>query len=227
MARLIHDQLVKRHYSVFYDMESLTPERFDERILSEIESCSDFILILSKGCLDRCKNSESDWVRREIRHAILHSKHIVPILLRGFEFPSELPEDIAFIKNYHALEFTSLDLMDARIDQLCHFLDAQSKGIASSVKPLLAWFRDMLILPLYPIAWAGRLLWRIKPLRYLSFAVLLFCIIAFSVDIVQAQTFETAMLPENFPWAASITGFCVLLTLIVGYAVTRKSKHKS
>lgn len=66
LAQLINENLIKKKYSVFYDIESLSSELFDERLFAEIESCTDFILILPEGALDRSIEDEDDWVRKKI-----------------------------------------------------------------------------------------------------------------------------------------------------------------
>ena len=125
LAYTLNKELRERGYSVFYDTESLTSEVFDERLLSEIEECDDFVLILPPKGLDRCLENNDDWVRREIRHAIAHSKHIVPVLMRGFKFPENLPSDIRNVKSYHGVDFESMEFMDARLEKLCDFLKSK------------------------------------------------------------------------------------------------------
>ena len=67
-AALIREKLKNLGYTTFFDYDSLRQGRFDEAILRAIEKCTDFILVLSPGALDRCRNS-GDWVRTEIAHA--------------------------------------------------------------------------------------------------------------------------------------------------------------
>lgn len=86
LADSIRTSLTATHsLNVFLDAE-LDQGRFDEEILARIASAPAFILILSPGCLDRCKN-EGDWVRREIVHALQLKKRIIPVKAEGFTFP--------------------------------------------------------------------------------------------------------------------------------------------
>ena len=103
-AKLICEALKNKGYSVFYDFDSLQGGYFDERILRAIEGCTDFVLVLPAGSLDRCKN-ENDWVRLEIKHAIKNGKNIIPVMLPGFSFPKDLPEDIASISRINGVAF--------------------------------------------------------------------------------------------------------------------------
>ncbi|MDR3293367.1 MAG: TIR domain-containing protein, partial [Clostridiales bacterium] len=60
---------LKDDFKVFWDQEAMLAETFTERIKNEIESCEYFIVILSKGFFDRCKNSD-DVVRMELQTAV-------------------------------------------------------------------------------------------------------------------------------------------------------------
>lgn len=94
-ARIIQLMLSQRGYRVFLDYDELTDGKFGEHIQAAIKEAPIFMLVLSKGALDRCKN-EGDWVRREIQLAISEGKHIVPINPdNSFDgVPDGIPEDI-------------------------------------------------------------------------------------------------------------------------------------
>ena len=135
LAFLLNDRLKQKGYSVFYDIESLHAGKFDQKIFSEIEACDHFVLVLSVGALDRCVN-ENDWVRWEIAHALEHKKNIVPVMMRGFMFPENLPEEIAEISSINGVLFESMSLMDARIEQLITFF-SPVESTAVSQNPIL------------------------------------------------------------------------------------------
>ncbi|MCL2523777.1 MAG: TIR domain-containing protein [Betaproteobacteria bacterium] len=117
MAILIRDRLASKGFNVFLDVESLNSGNFNTKLLQVIESCNDFVAVLSPGALDRCAN-EDDWVRAEIAHAIKHNKNIVPIMLRGFEWPEHLPEDIADLPMKNGVNANNNEYFDAAIDRL-------------------------------------------------------------------------------------------------------------
>ena len=96
MAHTLNDKLTARGYQVFYDIESLKSGAFDTKLYEEIEACTDFILVLPKNGLDNCRY-EADWVRCEIVHALKHKKNIIPLLVNGFTFPSELPSSMQIL----------------------------------------------------------------------------------------------------------------------------------
>ena len=117
MAILLRDRLTAKGYRVFLDVESLNSGSFNERLLRVIEGCTDFIMVLSKGSLDRCVN-EGDWVRTEIAHALYYRKNIVPIMLRGFEWPQRLPDDIEPLRIQNGVNANSNEYFDAAVDRL-------------------------------------------------------------------------------------------------------------
>lgn len=128
MAQILYDRLTARGYSVFYDIESLKAGAFDRRLLSAIERSDYIIAILPKNALDRCAASKDDWVRQELAHAISLNKIIVPVMLRGFEFPASLPEDIDAIRNEHGIKFEDMSFLDAKIDKLVDIMTSQEKA---------------------------------------------------------------------------------------------------
>jgi tetrahydromethanopterin S-methyltransferase subunit G len=102
-ARIIREHFTGKGYKVFLDVESLQAGSFDEKLLKVIEGSTDFVVVLSKGSLERCKNSD-DWVRREIEHALSLDKNIIPVKLDDFLFPDDMPDSIAPIKTINWVE---------------------------------------------------------------------------------------------------------------------------
>lgn len=133
LAQLLHDKLVARGFSVFYDIESLKSGPFNKKLLKKIEECDDFLLVLPPQALDRCIYDE-DWVRQEIRHAVKHKKNIIPILCRGFVFPPDLPEDIRVVSNMNGVAFETMEYLDARIGKIVSMLNSQPSGPAHQSK---------------------------------------------------------------------------------------------
>ena len=69
-ARNIQQALENRGCgNVFFDYESLRDGKFNEKIIDAINESKNFVLVLSKGALDRCVE-EGDWVKTEIETAI-------------------------------------------------------------------------------------------------------------------------------------------------------------
>ena len=89
MAQLLRSMLKEKGVFCYLDLEEDRSGQFDERLLSAINDSSNFILILTKGTLDRCVNGD-DWVRREIVEAVKLRKNIIPVRYPDFEWPKSL-----------------------------------------------------------------------------------------------------------------------------------------
>ena len=122
-ARILRDSLTERGYNVFFDVESLRSGAFNTEIYSVIDECQDFILVLSPNALDRCKNSD-DWVRREVEYALQKKKNVIPILLRGFEFPADLPVTMKDLP-YRSGLAANLEYYEAFLEKLETFLSSK------------------------------------------------------------------------------------------------------
>lgn len=129
-ANMIALKLMMAGYSVFIDMEELCNGKFNKQLYNAIDSCKDFLLVLSPNDLDRCEN-EDDWVRKEISRAIFGKKRIIPIMLNGFVFPEQIPIGLEEIKEYHGLSMGSITALDAVIYKL------QKRYLKSKRHPLV------------------------------------------------------------------------------------------
>lgn len=99
-ARNIQQALENRGCgNVFFDYDSLREGKFNEKIIDAINESKNFVLVLSKGALDRCVE-EGDWVTKEIETAIKAGTNIVPVFIDNeFEgFPKNMPESISEIQ---------------------------------------------------------------------------------------------------------------------------------
>jgi len=117
MAILLYDRLVAKGYNVFLDIESLNSGSFNKKLLSVIEGCTDVVVICSENSLDRCAN-EGDWVRMEIAHAFKNGKNVVPLMLRGFDWPKVLPDDINALSIQNGVRANNIEFFDAAVDRL-------------------------------------------------------------------------------------------------------------
>ena len=119
VADSINQRLQKAGYSVFFDLEQLNSCKFNEKLLNVIDNCRDFILVLPPNALNRC-NDPQDWVRREVEHAIAKGKNVVPIMLRGFEWPDEnaLPETLKELPLYNGITASDHNVFEENIERL-------------------------------------------------------------------------------------------------------------
>lgn len=138
LAHLIYERLTQRGYTVFYDIESLMLGEFGPKIEKRIRMCKDFILILSPGSLDRCLENEKDWVRREIKMALELKKNIIPLAVRDFAFPKNLPKDIAKIVEYNFAALEGMHRFDQTIEEIVttpNYLQSKPDLLAIDTRP--------------------------------------------------------------------------------------------
>lgn len=115
-AKILRDHLSRLGYHVFFDVESLRSGDFNTKLYSVIDECTDVLIVLSAGALDRCVH-EDDWVRREVEYALAKEKNVVPVMLRGFVFPETLPDSIEPLRYKNGLE-ANTQFFDAFIQSL-------------------------------------------------------------------------------------------------------------
>lgn len=123
---------LKEHgYDVFLDVASLSSGRFEPQILQNIETRTFFLVILIPGSLERCihddgsENSE-DWVLREIKHALNTDRHIIPILMNGFNFKDNqkyLVGPLERLGEYYALDIFH-QYFDRALETLLTYLES-------------------------------------------------------------------------------------------------------
>jgi len=104
----MHDRLAQE-FEVFFDKEGGigTGEEFPLAIQNGIKKADVVLMVIGKECCEefQAKEGKIDFVVEEIALAKAFGCHIIPILMEGVEFPSCLPERIAFISAHNAFEF--------------------------------------------------------------------------------------------------------------------------
>ena len=121
LAGRLADRFNALGYKVFYDVESMRSGTFNKQLFDAILQCDAVLLVLPPNALDRCVN-EDDWVRQELSFALKHNKKIIPIMMRGFEFPKTLPADIDNVRNMEGVTASS-EYFDAVIERIKSLLD--------------------------------------------------------------------------------------------------------
>lgn len=119
IARAIYQDLHHHGYDVFIDTERINSGQFESIILNQIAARAHFIVILTETTLERC-NEPGDWLRREIEHALLLRRNIVPIMTAGFSFSVSqkyLTGKLNELPRYNALTLPD-DFFDAAMDRL-------------------------------------------------------------------------------------------------------------
>ncbi len=122
MARIVQSELKKRGHLSFLDVDDLGPKQFGERLLREIESVPNFVVVLSPGSMDRCQ-AHDDWLRREISHAITTHRNIVPLMVDEFQYPpkEKIPDELEELLHHNGVNY-SHEYFAATFDKLADFL---------------------------------------------------------------------------------------------------------
>jgi len=122
MARIVQSELKKRGHLSFLDVDDLGPKQFGERLLREIESVPNFVVVLSPGSMDRCQQPD-DWLRREISHAITTHRNIIPLMVDEFQYPpkEKIPDDLEELLHHNGVNY-SHEYFAATFDKLSDFL---------------------------------------------------------------------------------------------------------
>jgi len=106
-ARNIQLALESRGYhNIFFSYDSLKEGQFDQQLISAVQNCKDFILLLSEGALDQCANGK-DNVALEIRTALASKCNIIPVTVDtlDWKWPDNLPQDLYPLKK---IQYSSL-----------------------------------------------------------------------------------------------------------------------
>ncbi len=105
-ARLCKD-LEKMGYDVYYNPNEQHAGSFPDRLRNAVESCKDFLLILTKPCLEQLmRHDKIDWVREELLTAHKNGKNIIPLLMPGVAMPkdkNDMPDELRFLPDTDAV----------------------------------------------------------------------------------------------------------------------------
>lgn len=120
-ANNLYYRLLSRGYSVFFDLDEMKKDNFDEQIFKHIKEAKDVFVILEEGSLKACQNEywQKDWFCQEISYALQEKKNIIPTLVNGYKMPEEdfFPEELKGLRLKNALEF-SFAYFDEYLDKL-------------------------------------------------------------------------------------------------------------
>ena len=105
-ARLVREALCRRRLPVFMDVEDMRSGQYSEILGSQVRACSDFILVLTRGSLERCLQ-EGDWVTREVAEALRFRKNIVPVSFEEVQWPEYLPPEMAELRNFQVCKLSN------------------------------------------------------------------------------------------------------------------------
>ena len=108
-AARVYDYLKLKGFHPFYDITGMSSGRFDEQLKTHLINSINYVLILSKGALDRCVDTD-DWVYREIVLAIQHNLNVIVLKEEGFEYPKNLPSDLDVLSMFQEISYSDQTL---------------------------------------------------------------------------------------------------------------------
>lgn len=132
-AKHLNDLLVRDGYKVSFDIDTLRSGDFDKQLLTRIDECKDFILIVDAHAFDKTIDSnfdpQKDWLRCELAYALKQKKNIIPIFLSGVTgFPTDLPSDVADVVKKNGPEYNRYHFNAFYSDLKKRFLKSKRKG---------------------------------------------------------------------------------------------------
>lgn len=132
-ARILQQALERRGYRCFFDYDSLQDGEFNVEIYDAIKTAPNFLLVLTDGALERCRNA-GDWVRIEIEQAQRFKKKIIPVVPSGQTanpFPDGLPGELAELANLQTTPLNMENLFDESIDKMIasRFIKRRANGV--------------------------------------------------------------------------------------------------
>lgn len=130
-AARVYDYLKLKGYNPFYDITGMSSGRFDEQLKHNLVNSLNYVLILSIGALDRCKEP-NDWVYKEILLAIEHNLNVIVLQEEGFEYPADMPCDLETLRMFQAIEFSNQTL-SSRLEILSDMLQRKKQITESPV----------------------------------------------------------------------------------------------
>jgi len=110
-------------YNIFLDKESLRSGLFPRQIINEIQSCSDFIFLVTDTVFDRCGEA-NDWIVREGGEALGGHKNIIPIFIGCDRFPGNAPDSLKELPDYNGIVW---DGSDAVLEKIKYFLRSNKR----------------------------------------------------------------------------------------------------
>lgn len=124
VARLVYNELRNKGKNVFYDIKTMKTGRFDRQIREAIQKSEYVIAVLTPGCLD--KRKDEDWMRKELEFALENDKQIINLLVDGFEFPKELPENLKEVTKRHGIHINA-EYIDSSLEALTGQIEGGNK----------------------------------------------------------------------------------------------------
>ena len=135
-ALFIREKLLQKGLRVFLDVADLRKGYFDQILLEYIADAPNFIVILSPRSLDRCEEP-GDYLRQEIEQAVKTNRNIIPVMMTGFSFPRQLPDEIKTLPRHQGVEYSHA-YFEAMIGRIVESVEAERAERREQEKLIMA-----------------------------------------------------------------------------------------
>jgi hypothetical protein len=224
-ARLLQSSLQARGKQSFLDATETTAVP----LLDLVTNIPNFLVTLSPGALDQCGDPQ-DWLRAEIGQALRTGSNIIPVLLPGFAFPAQLPEDIRVLTLLRSVEYNirSFENMLAEIMTMTGPAQPLKLQYQQSAAPVAAAPPPAFVPPARSPASFN---WMLAGLLFLAEFFpslvttifeppsLMLQLLGHSLLISMAIAVATTLILQRVPNPVAIAAFCGLTVLVANYAL--------
>jgi hypothetical protein len=221
-ARVLQSSLQARGKQCFLDVTELRVDA--STLLLQVRQIPNFLVILSPGALDQSADPQ-DWLRQEISLALRSGSNIIPVMLPGFVYPQNLPQDIRALTSHQGIEYNlrAFDSMLAAI--MASIGRAQVKPldvaaaplpIVPSVTPTVASssFNWMLAGLLFLAAWLPTI-----PLTFIGSSAEMLRVFGYSLGESCVIALGTTMISQKVHHPFAISALCGVNQLLASYVL--------
>ncbi|WP_448608591.1 TIR domain-containing protein [Geodermatophilus sp. URMC 60] len=142
LAKKIYGHLKQCGYDVSMDIQQLGAGKFENITLEQIGSRDYFIIVLTKGSLDRLHDPD-DWLRKEILTARNATRTIIPVFDVDFSFEASdvrdvlaaAPKAIREIAGFNAVRMSLPEYFEDGLKRLRRFLLEKQPAVTASPTP--------------------------------------------------------------------------------------------
>ncbi len=132
-AEKLCSNLKTRGYDVYFNPDEQHAGNFPDTLRNAVESCRDFLLILTRPCLEQLiRHDKVDWVREELLTAFKNGKNIIPLLMPNVAMPKDkddMPEDLRFLPDKNAIMIPVLEYFsNTPLDRLLLWMESKPEN---------------------------------------------------------------------------------------------------
>ena len=220
-ARALQSALQARGKQCFLDVTESSSDA--STLLLQVSQIPNFLVILAPSALDQSTDPQ-DWLRQEIGQALRSGSNIIPVMLPGFFYPQNLPEDIRPLTSYQGVDY-NLRAFDSMLAAIMALIDsarvvkpgvlaAPPPPVVQSIAPTIASspFNWKLAGLLFLAAWLPTV-----PLTFIGSSGEMFRVFGYSLGESCVIALGTTIISQRVRNPFAISAFCGLNQLLASY----------